>query len=203
MKFLLLVAIIAIVVGVTHAQEDLEIPEGVIKQTLNGLYAQNPGFFESFRQNFFGFQRDAWNGMINGFNEWGEYRLKNSCMGSKFQDFYIAGVMKFIFKVLTGQYLNVLQIFYDGSRAYNFIHAELKNCYGKEVLAAYETFWLRTPIHISVAAIVMHLANEGDALIPQVIIFVTNFVLMDYFLAFRVLGDQFKGIYAQFKAIDF
>ena len=204
MKLLILI-ILSLFALTAHCQsETVKDPlERIFKEGVNSLYAQEPGYFETLRLQFFGAQRDAWNGIINGFNDWKDYKLKTSCMGNKYQDQFIAGTMKFFFKLLTGQYMNVLQIFYDASTAYQFVLAELNSCYGKQVIAAYEEFWLRAPIHLAVASTVMFVVNQGVLIVPRLFFLLHNTLLWDFYNANVIIGRFFRGMYDEYKNIDF
>ena len=204
MKLLLLLVIASLLASAFCTQpaqmEDSWISYTTVEKMTTSLLSAESGYFENLRQQFFGVQRSAWNGLINGFNDWKDYDLTDWCMNTKYQNNYIAGLMMFTFKVITGQYINVLQIFYDAIRAYNFVTDELRNCYGKEIITAYEVFFLRTPFYLELASVGKHILTDGVLVLPNLVFFIINFIALDFKMAFTFVGRAFKDVFSHLQS---
>ena len=122
-------------------------------------------------------------------------------MGKTYQDNFVAGTMLFTFKLITLQYINIPQLIYDIYRAYLFVKAELSYCYGKEVVQAFEVFWLQTPFFIEMIAIVKFLISENIKTMPNIFVIIATFLKFDFLNAFTIIGKYSKGTYDMLKTI--
>ena len=167
-------------------------------QNLNG---NQPHYFEQLRLQTFGTARSVWNGIINGFNNWNNYKLKDWCMNSKFQDYAIAGMMMFFFKTITGQYINLLQLFYDFLTAIYYVRDELVHCKGKKVVETLEEFWLKTPLIFEAATIAVYIVQENIRLAALLLLTGVNVFSFDFYQAGIFVGKIFKEIDDTFQTI--
>ena len=202
MKILLFVLLIAFVCTRAEENTDNQIMSfETFTSIKDRVYSLNANYFEDLKLKIFGAHRSSWNGMINGFNNWSGYVLTDWCMGKAYQDNFIAGMMMFTFKLITLQYINVAQLVYDIYRSYLFIKAELQYCYGKEVVQAFEVFWLQTPLYLEATAIVKFLLSEQIKTLPNVFILVATLMKFDFINAFNIIGKYSKGTYDMLKTL--
>ena len=203
MKILLLV-LIAIFVSSQAADskdDSLMISFETFTSIKDKIYSLNANYFEDLKIKYFGAQRKSWNGILNGFNGWSGFVLGEWWMNGAYQDKYIAGFMFFVFKMITLQYINVAQLVYDIYSAYLAIRAELYNCYGKEVIEAFEVFWLKTPLYLEVTAIVKFLISENAKILPNAVSIIVSFLQFDFLNAYTLIGKYAKSTYDMLKTL--
>ena len=157
--------------------------QGFLKETKDRneeVYDTLLNFFEvkadvDIKDLIFGVTRDYWNGMLNAYMGYDKnWKIGNWCMDKPFQNAVFAGIGLSLYKTLTLQYLNVMQLISDLVTSYQYIKAQLVYCKGSTFVDDLEKYMFKTMFFFEAAAFVKAFVKYPVQFVSALILWIAN-----------------------------